>query len=174
MQSVRMVDVGVGSGICYCLNKDREMDTIPIGYIIKEPIKNFYVHRLVLMSFKPIKNMRHFQVCHIDESRDNNRLENLQWGTARYNCNQRMHLKRLRNSHRGHTVSLETRRAISRGNRGRKVYQCDLEGVVLKKWDYISLAARTLGISPSNISKCCRGLCESAGGFKWKYVMRGE
>lgn len=136
--------------------------------------KNFYVHRLVLMSFKPIKNMRHFQVCHIDESRDNNRLENLQWGTARYNCNQRMHLKRLRNSHRGHTVSLETRRAISRGNRGREVYQCDLKGVVLKKWDYISIAARNLGISPSNISKCCRGLRESAGGFKWKYVIRGE
>ena len=110
----------------------------------------------------------------IDESRDNNRLENLQWGTARYNCNQRMHLKRLRNSHRGHTVSLETRRAISRGNRGREVYQCDLKGVVLKKWDYISIAARNLGISPSNISKCCRGLRESAGGFKWKYVIRGE
>ena len=41
MQSVRMVDVGVGSGICYCLNKDREMDTIPIGYIIKESLKTF-------------------------------------------------------------------------------------------------------------------------------------
>ena len=132
--------------------------------------KGFSVHRLVLMSFKPIKNMERFQVCHKDETRDNNCLENLEWGTARYNCNQRMHRKRQSRSHRGHTVSLRTRMRISKANRGRAIYECDMKGNIIRRWPCIAQAAHMLGCNQSNISKCCRGLRKSTGGRKWRYV----
>lgn len=141
----------------YCLSRDGRC-------------KAFSIHRLVLMSFKPIKNMARFQVCHIDETRDNNCLENLEWGTARYNCNQRMHRKRQSRSHRGHTVSFRTRMRISKANRGRAIYECDMKGNIIRRWPYIAQAAHKLGCNQSNISKCCRGLRKSVGGRKWRYA----
>lgn len=39
------------------------------------------VHRLVLLSFKPIKDSCKYQVNHIDENKENNNLENLEWTT---------------------------------------------------------------------------------------------
>lgn len=43
------------------------------------------VHRLVLLSFKPIKDTCKYQVNHIDENKENNNLENLEWTTPQYN-----------------------------------------------------------------------------------------
>ena len=41
---------------------------------------------------------------------------------------------------------------------------------VIKVWDTISEAVKTLGISRQNITGVCRGRGKTAGGFKWKYV----
>lgn len=46
---------------------------------------NISVHRLVLLSFKPIKDACKYQVNHIDENKENNNLENLEWTTPLYN-----------------------------------------------------------------------------------------
>lgn len=132
--------------------------------------KSFLIHRLVLMSFKPIENAQKFHACHRDETRDNNRLENLEWGTPQYNCNQKMHRKRLRQSHRRHAVSSRTRMRISKANRGRAIYECDMKGNIIRRWTCIAQAANSLGCNQSNISKCCRGLRKSTGGRKWRYV----
>lgn len=130
----------------------------------------FPIQRLVLLSFRPIENAQRYQACHKDETRDNNRLENLEWGTPRYNCNQRMHRKRQSRSHRGHAVSLRTRMRISKANRGRAIYECDMKGNIIRRWTCIAQAANSLGCNQSNISKCCRGLRKSTGGRKWRYV----
>ena len=36
-------------------------------------------------------------------------------------------------------------------------------------FDSIADAGRALGILPQNISACCRGIGETAGGYKWRY-----
>lgn len=47
--------------------------------------KQILLHRLVLITFNGIKNG--YEVNHIDENKENNRLDNLEWVTHRYNCN---------------------------------------------------------------------------------------
>ena len=45
------------------------------------------VHRLVLENFNSVDGMELLQVNHIDEIKDNNKLENLEWTTSRENIN---------------------------------------------------------------------------------------
>lgn len=52
-----------------------------------------------------------------------------------------------------------------------KILQVDLQtGEIIKVWIRINTAANTLGIEQANISACCRGLRNHAGGFKWEYA----
>jgi group I intron endonuclease len=51
----------------------------------------------------------------------------------------------------------------------RKVNQYSLDGVLIKTWDYMKQATKTLGIPYQNISRCCRTGKGTAGGFKWSY-----
>ena len=51
---------------------------------------------------------------------------------------------------------------------GSAVIQCDLGGNVVKRYVSISEAFRQTGIN--NISACCRGVLEKAGGYRWVYA----
>lgn len=51
------------------------------------------------------------------------------------------------------------------------VYQYDLEGVLIKKWDSAVDAEKELGIKNSNITKVCKGLRKQAGGFIWSFEL---
>jgi hypothetical protein len=56
----------------------------------------------------------------------------------------------------------------------KKVVQLAMDGELIKEWNSLSEAAKTLSISAANISTVCNGRLKSAGGFKWihfdKYV----
>jgi len=45
----------------------------------------FLVHRLVMLTFNPIENHTSFEVDHIDNNKQNNRLDNLQWISPQLN-----------------------------------------------------------------------------------------
>jgi hypothetical protein len=45
----------------------------------------YYIHRLVLMAFKPIKHPELFQCNHIDGNKKNNCVDNLEWCTCSEN-----------------------------------------------------------------------------------------
>lgn len=47
--------------------------------------KNFVVHRLLMETFKPVKNMGMLQVDHLNEDKQDFRLENLEWVTPQEN-----------------------------------------------------------------------------------------
>ena len=55
----------------------------------KTLIKSARIHRLVLQAFNPIENPEQMQVNHIDNNRCNNNLDNLEWVSAKQNCNRK-------------------------------------------------------------------------------------
>jgi hypothetical protein len=50
-----------------------------------------------------------------------------------------------------------------------KVIQYDINGILLKTWDALSDIERELGISTTNISKCCKGHIKTLNGFIFLY-----
>lgn len=54
--------------------------------------------------------------------------------------------------------------------RAKPVDQYTLDGTFVKRWPSVADAARELGLSKGNISKCCKGKYKSTGGFIWKFA----
>ena len=143
------------------------------GYIIVQLKKNgtskpFSVHRLVAQAFIPNPN-NYPQVNHKDENKENNRVDNLEWCTAKYNSNYGTKIKRVSEANKGKYKG-------SKHPRARKIL-CVTTG---KKFNCIKEAAEYYHMNPNkgaNISACCRGKQKSAGkhpetGEKliWRYL----
>lgn len=63
-----------------------------------------------------------------------------------------------------------SRRVTIKKEKGLKIYQFSIEGILIKEWQNIKLAAKTLRISDSAISNVAKGKAFHAGNFKWSYV----
>jgi hypothetical protein len=62
------------------------------GYLVvstKGDTKNYFIHRMVMETYKPIQDMENYVVDHIDGKRDNNNINNLRWLTSRQNSEER-------------------------------------------------------------------------------------
>lgn len=75
--------------------------------------KGFFVHRLVIKTFNPILNDSDYQVNHIDENKENNSLNNLEWCTAKENINhgtciqRRVEKQKITNRRRKPVISID-------------------------------------------------------------------
>lgn len=49
------------------------------------------------------------------------------------------------------------------------VFQCSLDGAVIKRYGSAKEATKETGVNVTNISRVARGLAKTAGGFVWKY-----
>jgi group I intron endonuclease len=91
--------------------------------------------------------------------------------------------EKISKAKQGRVVTEETRRKLSVANKGKNkdrigknnsqsipVYQCDLEGNIIREWESIGLAAKALKFATTNISKCCNGKRKTAYGYTWKRV----
>lgn len=86
-------------------------------------------------------------------------------------------------------VSKESALLISKARKGKRTWskpivQMDKENNIIKKWESIASAARSLGITPSNISTMCNNKKKtqyqngkkyeyspkSTGGYRWSFV----
>lgn len=125
------------------------------------------IHRLVASAFIPNPNNLPY-INHKDEVRTNNRMDNLEWCTPKYNSNY---------SDTGRKTGAKI---INRKDLSRPVEQYDLEGNFIAEYPSINEAQRCTGISETCIINYCRGYyinystgkkvnVNHAGGYKWKY-----
>ena len=84
----------------------------------------------------------------------NNKAENLEWCTHKYNMNY---------------GTRNIRSGASRTGKGRTIYQYTRNGKYVREWNSTMDIQRKLNIHHTHISRCCRGGRPTAGGFVWKY-----
>lgn len=114
--------------------------------------KHEYLHRLVAMAF--IENPNNLpQVNHINEIKVDNRVENLEWVSAKDNINYG-----TGNERRAKKLSVA-------------IDQFDLDGNFIRTWQGAREVEKELGYKNSSISKCLNGKYKTAYNFIWKYHM---
>lgn len=112
--------------------------------------KNKRVHRLLADAF--LENPENkAQVNHIDGNKLNNQLSNLEWATSQENSQ--------------HSYD----HGMSTPPNEKEIEQISFDGKIVQTFPSLHAAGRQTGIAWQNISKVCRGLRNTAGGFKWRY-----
>lgn len=149
--------------------------------------RSYFVHRLVAEAFIP--NPHNYpQINHKDECRTNNNVENLEWCTAKYNCNYGTHtLKMIQNTdyskvnykaRHEHTdyakrylnTDYTNIKASTKARFAHRITQFTLNEEKVKEWLSLRDVEKELKIDRKEVAKCCKGIREDFQGYKWKYT----
>ena len=108
--------------------------------------EHFAVHRLVAEAF--LENPDNLpEVNHKDENPSNNRADNLEWCTRQYNMEY---------------------------SKAKAVAQYDMNGEKIAEYKSITYASQLTGILRTAINNAVAGQTSTAGGYRWKYIERGN
>lgn len=118
--------------------------------------KVFLMHRLVAMHFIPNSDNLP-EVNHKDEDITNNRADNLEWCTSKYNANYGARNRKV----------LETKFARGLIN---PVNQYTKDGKFVRRWESMADAGREYGVDISAIIRVCRGKQHTSMGYVWEYA----
>lgn len=120
---------------------------------IRGKVRGAYVHRLVILTWCGLPtNYQVLQVNHIDESKKNNRLDNLELVTARDNCVWGTRLKRIHDT---------------KVNAGQTTRVVAFDTVLAREYHYASIheCAEDLHLDRSSIYRCLNGRQRQTRGF---------
>ena len=135
-------------------NKEKILKTRihPSGYeLVNLKNKTYRVHYLVAQAFIPNPDNLP-EINHKNEIKNDNRVNNLEWCSRKYNCNY------------GSLPKKVSKRF------SKKVAIIDETGKERCYFPSASFAEEILNIDHSSIIKCCKGKIKTAGGYKWRYV----
>lgn len=115
------------------------------------------VHRLVAMAFIPNdENLP--EINHKDENPANNKVDNIEWCTRKYNANYGTLPKRMSEWQMNSPV------------RSKAVYQYTKTGEFITAYPSMNEAGRNVGVSGNMIGRVCKGKAKSAAGFVFKFA----
>ena len=128
----------------------------PLVALCKEgKMKTHRVHRLVGQAF--CENlMGYTELNHIDEDKQNNRADNLEWCSRQYNVTYNGRAKK---------AGKKTAEKLSK-----PVYSINKESGLITYWESAKVASRQTGIASSNICACLKGRQKSCGNHIWFYA----
>ena len=156
--------------------------------------KQFLVHRLVAFAFIPNPN-GYTEVNHIDENKENNHVENLEWCTREYNMTYGTSKERRVGKVKGRKHTEDTKRKMSKAHKGEKHHYYgkkrdrEVISIIAKKrkkkvvclntldvFDSIKEAGEWCGVGKTSINQCLRGHTKTSGKhpetgekLKWMY-----
>ena len=121
----------------------------------EDKMKTFRVHRLVATAF--ISNPNNLPtVNHIDENKENNVADNLEW-------------MNLSQQQRHGTCQQRRAEKLTNGVLSKQVYQYDKQGTLVAIWQSTNECGRN-GFNQGNVAACCRGEAKSHKGYIWSYT----
>lgn len=120
--------------------------------------KTLKVHRIVAEAFLG-KCDENLQINHKDWDRKNNKIENLEWCTAKYNV-----------EHRRSPLVVNRAKRWYGPIRERKIVQKQIDGEIKKYYPSAASAAKENGFDSSSITKAARKKMRTYKGYIWEYA----
>jgi len=122
--------------------------------------KNKSMHRLIAKAFIP-NEKKYNIVDHINGIKTDNRIENLEWVTAKENT--------IRAWKKGLCHQYYKGKFGKEHIKSKKILQIK-DNKIINEYFGSYEAERKTGIWHSSINECCKNKRKTAGGFKWKYA----
>lgn len=114
-------------------------------------VEDVMIHHLVYKLFNGEYDANKYVIDHIDGNKLNNDINNLRLLTRSENVNAALYETKTNSS-------------------AKQVGQYSLDGELLNTYPSVRIAAKQLNLDASTISKVCRGVNKTHGGFIFKYI----